>query len=430
MNWRTPTPSLPGRARPTSQPAVPSPPQQRSPARRPAIPAPRRCLSPMGPNRKQAKRSPARGRADSGLTDGGLQARLKRTVGEPQQEAAWKATENSAQCREHPARAARTWTSARPAPGLPHGAVSDQKQLQGEACSIHPPRCTGPEPPVAEAAGPGRSKRRGGSAQRSPDRAARCSRPDPAERRRQNQLTRLRLSGGGRCRAGRGGSGPGPSCCAKGPSDWPSGLGAGLAMSDYRISVEELNDLLANGSGCYSLPSAHSNEVVPRIHVGNAWVRWAGAGAEAGGSVEEGVRVCQPVRGVPLGTGVRRLGQAVLQGGEAHGVRRVAAWPGVWAGGSEAAGRNLLDLCGPRAALRSPAPGAQPEGLELRGAVSREAWGCKVRAAWQQAARGSCWCLRRQWRGTARKWHLLKCSVPWWSPKSNLKQSRKKVKTS
>ncbi|XP_039372368.1 dual specificity protein phosphatase 3 isoform X3 [Mauremys reevesii] len=43
-------------------------------------------------------------------------------------------------------------------------------------------------------------------------------------------------------------------------------------MSDYQISVEELNDLLANGSGCYSLPSAHSNEVAPRIHVGNAFI--------------------------------------------------------------------------------------------------------------------------------------------------------------
>lgn len=41
-------------------------------------------------------------------------------------------------------------------------------------------------------------------------------------------------------------------------------------MSEFQISVEELNDLLANGSGCYSLPSAHSNEVAPRIHVGNA----------------------------------------------------------------------------------------------------------------------------------------------------------------
>lgn len=41
-------------------------------------------------------------------------------------------------------------------------------------------------------------------------------------------------------------------------------------MGDYQISVEELNDLLSDSSGCYSLPSAHSNEVVPRIHVGNA----------------------------------------------------------------------------------------------------------------------------------------------------------------
>ncbi|XP_043359503.1 dual specificity protein phosphatase 3 isoform X5 [Dermochelys coriacea] len=48
--------------------------------------------------------------------------------------------------------------------------------------------------------------------------------------------------------------------------------GLDLAMSDYQISVEELNDLLANGSGCYSLPSAHSNEVAPRIHVGNAFL--------------------------------------------------------------------------------------------------------------------------------------------------------------
>lgn len=165
---------------------------------------------------------------------------------------------------------ARPARPARPAPGLPHGAVSDQKQLQGEACSVHPPRCTGPEPPAAEAAGSVGLKR---GTQRSPKRTARSSRdpgPGPAGHRRQNQLTRLRLSGGGRCRAGRGGSAPGPSCCAKGPWGWPAGSGLGPAMSDYQISVEELNDLLANGSGCYSLPSAHSNEVVPRIHVGNA----------------------------------------------------------------------------------------------------------------------------------------------------------------
>lgn len=41
-------------------------------------------------------------------------------------------------------------------------------------------------------------------------------------------------------------------------------------MGDFQISVEELNELLSNESGCYSLPSAHSNEVVPRIHLGNA----------------------------------------------------------------------------------------------------------------------------------------------------------------
>lgn len=43
-------------------------------------------------------------------TDGGLQARLKRAIGEPQQEA-----------------------------GLPHGAVPDQEQLQGEARGLHLP---------------------------------------------------------------------------------------------------------------------------------------------------------------------------------------------------------------------------------------------------------------------------------------------------
>ncbi|XP_063035199.1 dual specificity protein phosphatase 3 isoform X2 [Melospiza melodia melodia] len=43
-------------------------------------------------------------------------------------------------------------------------------------------------------------------------------------------------------------------------------------MGDFQLSVEELNELLSNGSGCYSLPSAHSNEVVPRIHVGNAFI--------------------------------------------------------------------------------------------------------------------------------------------------------------
>ncbi|MBN3308741.1 DUS3 phosphatase, partial [Amia calva] len=43
-------------------------------------------------------------------------------------------------------------------------------------------------------------------------------------------------------------------------------------MSDYQISVQELNDLLSNGSGFYSLPTQHYNEVFPRIYVGNAFV--------------------------------------------------------------------------------------------------------------------------------------------------------------
>lgn len=36
------------------------------------------------------------------------------------------------------------------------------------------------------------------------------------------------------------------------------------------LSVQDLNDLLSDGSGCYSLPSQPCNEVTPRIYVGNA----------------------------------------------------------------------------------------------------------------------------------------------------------------
>ncbi|XP_029428971.1 dual specificity protein phosphatase 3 [Rhinatrema bivittatum] len=43
-------------------------------------------------------------------------------------------------------------------------------------------------------------------------------------------------------------------------------------MSDYQISVQELNDVLANDSGFYTLPSQHYNEVFPRIYVGNAFI--------------------------------------------------------------------------------------------------------------------------------------------------------------
>ncbi|XFF88492.1 PREDICTED: dual specificity protein phosphatase 3 isoform X2 [Capra hircus] len=40
----------------------------------------------------------------------------------------------------------------------------------------------------------------------------------------------------------------------------------------FELSVQDLNDLLSDGSGCYSLPSQPCNEVTPRIYVGNASV--------------------------------------------------------------------------------------------------------------------------------------------------------------
>ncbi|XP_051894489.1 dual specificity protein phosphatase 3 [Pristis pectinata] len=43
-------------------------------------------------------------------------------------------------------------------------------------------------------------------------------------------------------------------------------------MSEHRLMVEELNELLANDSGFYSLPAQHCNEVYSRIYVGNAFV--------------------------------------------------------------------------------------------------------------------------------------------------------------
>ncbi|KAL4639881.1 sclerostin domain-containing protein 1-like [Arapaima gigas] len=42
--------------------------------------------------------------------------------------------------------------------------------------------------------------------------------------------------------------------------------------SDRQVSVRDLNELLSNGSGFYSLPTQHFNEVFPRIYIGNAFV--------------------------------------------------------------------------------------------------------------------------------------------------------------
>lgn len=107
---------------------------------------------------------------------------------------------------------------ARPAPGLPHGAVPDQKQLQGEACSVHSLRCLGPVPPAAEQR---RSRWVGAiEALQTDDTTAptpRCFEVGHAGRRRQNHLTRLRLSGGGRAELG------GHELLRWGISGWPRG---------------------------------------------------------------------------------------------------------------------------------------------------------------------------------------------------------------
>ncbi|KAG9343780.1 hypothetical protein JZ751_013161 [Albula glossodonta] len=47
---------------------------------------------------------------------------------------------------------------------------------------------------------------------------------------------------------------------------------AEVNMSDYEVSVQQLNDLLSDGNGFYFLPTQHFNEVYPRIYVGNAFV--------------------------------------------------------------------------------------------------------------------------------------------------------------
>ena len=45
---------------------------------------------------------------------------------------------------------------------------------------------------------------------------------------------------------------------------------AEVTVPDTEATVQQLNELLSNGSGFYSLPAQHFNEVFPRIYVGNA----------------------------------------------------------------------------------------------------------------------------------------------------------------
>ncbi|KAG7263189.1 hypothetical protein CRUP_035767, partial [Coryphaenoides rupestris] len=41
---------------------------------------------------------------------------------------------------------------------------------------------------------------------------------------------------------------------------------------EEEVTVQQLDELLSNGSGFYNLPTQHFNEVFPRIYVGNAFV--------------------------------------------------------------------------------------------------------------------------------------------------------------
>ncbi|XP_008295630.1 dual specificity protein phosphatase 3 [Stegastes partitus] len=54
------------------------------------------------------------------------------------------------------------------------------------------------------------------------------------------------------------------------PPDVPAAAPA--APPGGSVSVQQLNELLSDGSGFYSLPTQHFNEVFPRIFIGNAFV--------------------------------------------------------------------------------------------------------------------------------------------------------------
>ncbi|XP_030631802.1 dual specificity protein phosphatase 3 [Chanos chanos] len=52
----------------------------------------------------------------------------------------------------------------------------------------------------------------------------------------------------------------------------PAKVPVEVTVPDSEATVQQLNELLSNGSGFYSLPAQHFNEVYPRIYIGNAFV--------------------------------------------------------------------------------------------------------------------------------------------------------------
>ncbi|KAF7705325.1 dual specificity protein phosphatase 3 [Silurus meridionalis] len=52
----------------------------------------------------------------------------------------------------------------------------------------------------------------------------------------------------------------------------PAKLAAEVRVPEGEATVQQLNELLSDSSGFYSLPAQHFNEVFPRIYIGNAFV--------------------------------------------------------------------------------------------------------------------------------------------------------------
>ncbi|XP_029943454.1 dual specificity protein phosphatase 3 [Salarias fasciatus] len=61
-----------------------------------------------------------------------------------------------------------------------------------------------------------------------------------------------------------------PPAAAPVPAPAPIPVPVPVPVPD--VSVQQLNELLSDGSGFYSLPTQHFNEVFPRIYIGNAFV--------------------------------------------------------------------------------------------------------------------------------------------------------------